>query len=109
MPRSFIVLLFAAVLSLSPALAQDWTGAIVTPAAELPLRDSPPGSFFQGKGAEVGIIKPGEQYRVLRQTTVSTLAGRQDWIEVQSVANPAITGWVFVGVAGAPTPNVTRM
>jgi hypothetical protein len=109
MPRSFVVLLFAAVLYLSPALAQDWTGAIVTPVAELPLRSSPPGSFFQGKGAEVGIIKPGEQYRVLRQTTVSTLADRQDWIEVQSVANPAITGWVFVGVSGAPSPNVTRM
>jgi hypothetical protein len=109
MPRSFLALLLAALISVMPALAQDFTGAIVTPVADLPLRSSPPGSFFQGKGTEVGIAKAGEQYRVLRQTTVSTLAGRQDWIEVQSVASPAITGWVFVGVSGAPSPNVTKM
>jgi len=109
MPRRLIAMLFVAVLSLVPALAEDFTGAVVTPVAALPLRDSPPGSFFQGKGTEIGTINPGEQYRVLRQTTVSTLTGSQDWIEVQAVANPAVAGWVFVGVSGAPTPNVTRM
>jgi hypothetical protein len=109
MPRRFLALFFVALLSLAPALAEDFTGAIVTPVAALPLRDSPPGSFFQGKGVELGTINPGEQYRVIRQTTVSTLAGSQDWIEVQSVANPAVAGWVFVGASGAPSPNVTRM
>jgi hypothetical protein len=109
MPRILLALLFAAAVLLSPALAEDFTGAIVTPVAALPLRDSPPGSFFQGKGVEIGTIKPGEQYRVIRQTTVSTLTGRQDWIEVQSVAGPATTGWVFVGASGASSPNVTRM
>jgi hypothetical protein len=109
MPRSFLALLFAAAVSLSPAIAEDLTGAIVTPVAELPLRSTPPGSFFQGLGNEIGTIKPGEQYRVVRQTTVSTLAGSQDWIEVQSVASPAVAGWVFVGASGAPSPNVTRM
>jgi len=109
MPRRFVALFFVALLSLAPALAEDFTGATVTPVAALPLRDSPPGSFFQGKGIEIGIINPGEQYRVIRQTTVSTLSGSQDWIEVQSVANPAVAGWVFVGASGAPSPNVTRM
>ena len=109
MPRSFPAMLVAALLCLAPAFAQDLTGAIVTPVADLPLRNSPPGSFFQSKGNEIGTIKPGEQYRVLAQRTVSTLAGRQDWIEVQSVADPAVTGWVFVGASGAPSPNVTRM
>jgi hypothetical protein len=109
MPRRFFALFFVALLFLVPALAEDFTGATVTPVADLPLRDSPPGSFFQGKGVEIGTIKPGEQYRVIRQTTVSTLAGSQDWIEVQSVANPAVAGWVFVGASGAPSPNVTRM
>jgi hypothetical protein len=109
MPRRFFALFFVALLSVAPALAEDFTGATVTPVAELPLRSAPPGSFFQGKGNEIGTIKPGEQYRVIRQTTVSTLAGSQDWIEVQSVANPAVAGWVFVGASGAPSPNVTRM
>lgn len=109
MPRILLALFVAAAVSLSPAFAEDWTGATVTPVADLPLRDSPPGSFFQGKGAEIGMIRPGEQFRVLRQATVSTLAGSQDWIEVQSVANPAVAGWVFVGASGAPSPNVTRM
>jgi hypothetical protein len=109
MPRILLALLLATAVLLSPALAEDFTGATVTPVATLPLRDSPPGSFFQGKGVEIGTINPGEQYRVIRQTTVSTLAGSQDWIEVQSVANPAVAGWVFVGASGAPSPNVTRM
>jgi hypothetical protein len=109
MPRILLALLFAAAIWLPPALAEDWTGAIVTPVADLPLRNAPPGSFFQGKGVEIGTIRPGEQFRVLRQTAVSTLAGSQDWIEVQSVANPAIVGWVFVGASGAPAPNVARM
>ncbi len=109
MPRRFFAMLFVALLSVAPALAEDFTGATVTPVATLPLRDSPPGSFFQGKGVEIGTINPGEQYRVIRQATVSTLAGSQDWIEVQSVANPAVAGWVFVGASGAPSPNVTRM
>ncbi len=108
MPRSFFALLLAAVLSLAPALAEDFTGATVTPVAVLPLRDSPPGSFFQGKGAEIGTIKPGEQYRVLRQTTVLTLVGSEDWIEVQPASNPASVGWVFVGPSGTSSPNVTR-
>ena len=88
--------------------ADDLTNATVTALFGLPLRDSPPGNFFQGKGAEVGAVNPGEQFHVVQQVTVSTLAGSEDWIQVQS-ADGSRVGWVFSGPSGVASANFSRL
>jgi hypothetical protein len=108
MLERFAAAILVLLLSLSFALADDLTGSVVTPVGPLPLRASPPGSFFQGKGIEIAIVNPGEKLRVIGQTSVRTLAGSEDWIQVQSTSDPSLVGWVFSGPTGSASPNVVR-
>jgi hypothetical protein len=89
------------------ATAQDIPGEIVRPVGELPLRASPPNSFFQGKGQAIATVNPNEAYQVLGQQTVKTLAGSQDWIEIQPLDGSSGPGWAFSGPSGGPSNFIT--
>jgi len=110
MQRTMIVILLLFVsLSVAPARSDDLTNAAVTPTSVLPIRDSPPGNFFQGKGAQIGVANPGEQFFVLQQLAVRTIAGSEDWLKIQSASNRSLIGWIFAGPSGSPPANVRRM
>ena len=89
-----LVTLTIAILVLTTyAMAQD----VVVPKGQLPLRQTPPGTFFQGKGDQVGTVLPRESYRVLERKAVPTIAGTEQWLKVQSVENPTKQGWIYAG------------
>lgn len=77
----------------SSASAQD----LVRPNGQLPLRDAPPGSFFQGKGQAVGSVMPNDKFRVLERRIVPTITGKENWWRVQGVDGSNKEGWVFAG------------
>lgn len=93
--------------SVFAATAQDFPGEIVRPVGELPLRTSPPSSFFQGKGQAIATVHPNEAYRIIGQQTVNTLAGSQDWIEIQPLDGSSGPGWAFAGPSGGPSNFIT--
>ena len=94
-----LMLLFAP----NDASAQD----IVTADVEAPLRESPPGTFFQGKGQQIGTVVPGEQYRVLEQSEVPTIVGLQNWLKVEPTTEPGNSGWVYGGAFDDDRGNAT--
>jgi hypothetical protein len=91
------------ILTATYAMAQE----VVVPNAPLPLRATPPGTFFQGKGDQIGDASPSEQYRVLERTSVPTIFGDEQWLRVQSVVDPRKYGWIYGGTSAQPT--VTRV
>ncbi len=96
------ILLTAMVLSggtASHAFAEE----LVAPKAQLPLRAQPPGTFFQGKGAQIGEARPNERYRILDRKTVPTIVGAEQWLRVQSATDPNKSGWIYGGSATEPT------
>jgi hypothetical protein len=78
------------------AQAADAQG-VVTPSAELPIRESPPGTFFQGKGSQIGVATPGDEYRVLDERSVPTLTGVEKWLKVEPLGDPSKAGWAYDG------------
>lgn len=84
-------------LSSTSVLSQENVapGSIVVPVAPQPLRADPPG-FFQGKGAEVGVISPDEKYIVLDQKSVPSMIGSETWVRLKA-ANSELTGWSLYG------------
>jgi len=81
------------VLTTAYAVAQD----VVVPKGQLPLRQAPPGTFFQGKGDQIGTVSAKERYRVLERKAVPTIAGTEQWLKVQSVEDPTKRGWIYAG------------
>jgi hypothetical protein len=87
----------AALLAPAGVFAQE----IVSPTEALPLRESPPGTFFQGMGEQIGTVTPGESYLVLEERAVPTIFGSQHWLKVEPLGERATTGWVFSGSGDA--------
>lgn len=75
---------------------------IVSPNGELPLRDSPPG-FFSGKGEQIGVIRPGQEYIVLEKKTVPSIFGNEEWLRIQALpgTDGGQSGWTFSGTGGS--------
>lgn len=99
----FIFLVSVSLLS-SFAFAQE----VVTPRADLPIRESPPGTFFEGKGAQIGTANPGDEYRVLEKRDVPTIVGVEKWLKVAPLDDPAKSGWAYGGT-GSETKAFTRI
>lgn len=85
-------------------LAPDRLGAqdtppqgTVIPEAAAPLRASPPGTFFQGKGKQIGQLTTGQTYRVLEQVAIPTLVGTQKWLKVVPQTGAQEAGWAYGG------------
>lgn len=89
----FALSLAIVVCAMSNASAQE----LVRPNGPLPLREAPPGGFFQGRGQSVGNAMPNDKFLVLEKRTVPTIAGKENWWRVKSVEGPAKEGWVFSG------------
>lgn len=100
---AFTVFLAGSVLA---AEADELQGEIVRPLAEMPLRASPPGSFFRGKGPAIDVVHPDDRYRVITSETVRTFAGSQDWVELESLSEPSTTGWVYAGPSDSSSSNL---
>ena len=81
--------------------------AAISPKTNLPLRQSPPGAFFKGKGEQIGEAKKDETLRVIDKKIVPTVFGSEDWLKVQSSTNPAKEGWIFSGPSDSNDSNVT--
>ena len=80
----------------------------VTPKADLPLRESPPG-LFQSKGALVGTAASTETYRVLDERRVPTIVGSERWLKVGPADSSEAglkEGWIYSGPSSDPTANV---
>jgi hypothetical protein len=95
-------MLLAVAIVMSTA-AQATAGAVVAPKSDLPLRSSPPGTFFKGKGDKVGNTSPRERYRVLEKRSVPTVTGREEWLRVESIDDPGKGGWIYGGSGGDRT------
>jgi len=89
----FALSLAVVACAMSNASAQE----LVRPNGPLPLREAPPGGFFQGKGQEKGNVLPSDKFLVLEKRAVQTITGRENWWRVRSVGGPAKEGWVFSG------------
>ena len=83
------------------------TGSVVRPLAPLPLRDAPPEGLLGAKGDIVGQASTNHDYRILDQKTISTILGRQMWLNVQDTTSRQI-GWVYSGSDDRPFQNVTQ-
>lgn len=79
------------------ATSSGWAQELVKPNGQLPLREAPPGGFFQGKGQEKGNLLPSDKFLVLEKRVVQTITGKENWWRVRSVGGPAKEGWVFSG------------
>jgi hypothetical protein len=77
--------------------SSGWAQELVKPNGPLPLREAPPGGFFQGKGQEKGSLLPSDKFLVLEKRVVQTITGKENWWRVRSVGGPAKEGWVFSG------------
>jgi hypothetical protein len=94
MPKLSALVIIGLLISLAAEVrAQD----VVVPNGQLPLRASPPGTFFQGKGDQIGTVSPREPYRVLERKSVPTVAGAEQWIRVQGMNDPKTEGWIYAG------------
>ena len=89
-----------------PGMAETLVGSTVTPVVALPLRTSPPGTFFQSKGDQIGVASPNVGYRVLDETAVPTVLGTEQWLKVQKLSDPSTTGWIYSGAPDSIQSNV---
>lgn len=94
---SSLILFFVSLALPTAAPGQE----VVTPNADIPIRESPPGNFFQGKGSQIGTATPGDEYRVLEERDVPTIVGVEKWLKVEPLDDPSKSGWAY----GGPSPD----
>jgi hypothetical protein len=70
---------------------------LVVPKGPLPLRDVPPGGFFQGKGVTTGSAQPTDKFIVLETRSIPTLGGKENWWRLRSATGSGKEGWAFAG------------
>jgi hypothetical protein len=66
---------------------------------QLALRASSPDASFGTKGEKIGWIKAGEAVKVLSAKQHLTVFGLEVWVEVQSLSDDSVKGWVFDGMS----------
>ena len=81
-------------------------GAVVTPKADLTLRDAPPGGLIGLKGDAIGSVTPTMTFKVIDKRTISTILGGENWLKVQGVDDASKQGWVFGGTKSEPIANI---
>ena len=103
---NMLLLSAALVMPGTPAHSQNVElGAIVTPKAQLQLRDAPPSGFIGLKGDPIGTASPSTNYKVIDKHSISTIFGGENWLKVQST-DKTQEGWVFSGTKNEPSANV---
>ncbi len=66
---------------------------------QLTLRASSPDASFGTKGEKIGWIQQGEAVKVISAKQHLTVFGLEVWVEVESVKNSSVKGWVFDGMS----------
>lgn len=98
----FALLMF----SLSYAAALE----IVTPIRAIPIYQNPPGTFFQGKGEQIGMAQPNERCEVLQRRVVPVPTRSELWLRIRIVrGTSSIDGWIFAGREGSAESNVKSL
>ena len=77
--------------SSAEGLMMPWSGQAN---GNLILRSSPPSGPFYLKGDKIGIVKKGEQFKVLEWKFIDTLFETQEWLRIERESK---TGWVYNG------------
>jgi len=67
--------------------------------AQIALRASSPDASFGTKGTQIGWIKQGDTVKVISAKQHSTVFGFEVWVEVQSLSDSAVKGWIFNGMS----------
>jgi hypothetical protein len=67
--------------------------------AQLALRASSPDASFGTKGEKIGWIQAGEGVRVVSAKQHLTVFGLEVWVEVVSLRDESVKGWVFNGMS----------
>lgn len=100
-------MLTAAALMLTALLASASAFAGTLPEADqkleatgqLALRASSPDATFGTKGEKIGWIEQGQAVKVVSAKQHLTVFGLEVWVEVQSVADASVKGWIFDGMS----------
>jgi hypothetical protein len=67
--------------------------------AQIALRASSPDASFGTKGEKIGWIAQGDAVKVLSSKQISTVFGFEVWVEVQSLSDGRVKGWIFNGMS----------
>ncbi len=67
--------------------------------AQIALRASSPDASFGTKGEKIGWIQQGDAVKVISAKQHSTVFGFEVWVEVQSLSDSSVKGWVFAGMS----------
>ena len=67
--------------------------------SQIALRASSPDSSFGSKGEQIGWIKAGTEIKVISAKQHSTVFGFEVWVEVVSLSDASVKGWVFDGMS----------
>jgi hypothetical protein len=99
-----VLLIGQAILLSTTALAQQWTGEIISSKAvltnDVKLRESPPSKgfiFITSPGKEIDTIKVGERVEIIGLHVVKGLLGDNVWVRVKRLTPVEQTGWVYWG------------
>jgi hypothetical protein len=104
---SVLLVAISVIFLAAPAQAQDvGPGAIISPKADLPLRNAPPGGLIGLKGDTIGQASPANSFRVIDKKTISTVLGGENWLKLQRVDDASKQGWVFSGTKADPVANI---
>lgn len=95
------LMMIAALLASASAFAESFPEANqkLEATGQLALRASSPDASFGTKGEKIGWIKQGEAVKVLSAKQHLTVFGLEVWVEVQSVSDASVKGWVFDGMS----------
>ncbi len=67
--------------------------------AQIALRASSPDASFGTKGEKIGWIQQGDAVKVISAKQHSTVFGFEVWVEVQSLSDASVKGWIFDGMS----------
>lgn len=95
------LMMIAALLASASAFAESFPEANqkLEATGQLALRASSPDASFGTKGEKIGWIKQGEAVKVLSSKQHLTVFGLEVWVEVQSVSDASVKGWIFDGMS----------
>lgn len=96
-----VLMMISTLLASASALADSFPEAEqkLEATGQLALRASSPDASFGTKGEKIGWIKAGEAVKVLSAKQHLTVFGLEVWVEVQSLSDASVKGWVFDGMS----------
>jgi len=95
------VMMIASLLASASALAETFPqeNDKLEASAQIALRASSPDASFGTKGEKIGWIKQGDAVKVISAKQHSTVFGFEVWVEVQSLSDSSVKGWIFDGMS----------